>query len=745
MQSKVPMPKKTTSVDHVNLLHVLKNDKSRSFVDAIGVIPLVVGAFRHIKPEDKALYLDQPVFDFRPFEADVKSGKWVCHTGHALAMVQEAMKRSDRKMIDVLKRVMVLSTPELTKQMEDEATKEATGRANKEFDLLNLEDNPADIAEDNAQTDNKKKRDAFVKAQVDAAVYAVRARIEGRKSIRQGDVILKKVMDRVTAVEKRILADLKNKKGSIAQCNANLRLLVVKVLNSRYTDLSTTDKEEMKTMLRVMISDDKISQGKSYSNIPLHQYGDSDPFNALEGFEDFFTSYIAKANPDFSPLKTKFVEQELLAIDNAIHAISACHTYYDHVMQKLHFGVGTADVFEDWTDLAHPSSSQHGEIVDSAFTSEGSDVVCSFLWRILAERTELLSNVVNMYCRSFNGSGSKFVNGFASKFVDCLIFHSVIPIFESSTHSFKSQVGDELPKKNPVMDKILRFGMDFEGPFAWFMTQMDVTNVFEVENTFDADEIERNIRASLLQTAGTLKMGCNLSYYWKPKLQLTELIIPSVENKLKNTVDDRLKEIHRELLHIINVGSDLDVLKYVPYEEHERLRENVCKEVGADLMSGFASYLITALNIGNGIFASRFIFNKTLNTLTGRSAAAARYFIATKHPFKWVEDTSQTAEINTQITTCMKHVNASMEAQTDISKIPASFQTMYKMQQITYHPPPAPTPRPLSRGQSAGGKPPPKKSASHPANAGKQQTPKAQTTRPQSAPAAPSKASKKKK
>ena len=43
-----------------------------------------------------------------------------------------------------------------------------------------------------------------------------------------------------------------------------------------------------------------------------------------------------------------------------------------------------------------------------------------------------------------------------------------------------------------------------------------------------------------------------------------------------------------------------------------------------------------------------------------------RYFIATKHPFKWVEDTSQTAEINTQITTCMKHVDASMEAQNDI-------------------------------------------------------------------------------
>ena len=139
-----------------------------------------------------------------------------------------------------------------------------------------------------------------------------------------------------------------------------------------------------------------------------------------------------------------------------------------------------------------------------------------------------------------------------------------------------------------------------------------------------------------------------------------------------------------------------------------------------------------------------FIFNETVKSVLLRNYAAIKYFIITKHPFDWdSNETSSRPLENVQVVTeCISKITTSTEKPDNVSNISSIFEKMYTIQPITIRSPPPPTPKPLSRGQSAGGKPHPKKPASSPTKVDKQTTNKAQV-RPQSAPAASQKHKKK--
>ena len=137
-----------------------------------------------------------------------------------------------------------------------------------------------------------------------------------------------------------------------------------------------------------------------------------------------------------------------------------------------------------------------------------------------------------------------------------------------------------------------------------------------------------------------------------------------------------------------------------------------------------------------------FIFNETVKSVLLRNYAAIKYFIITKHPFDWDSIEIKPPENVQVVTECISKITTSTEKPDNVSNISSIFEKMYTIQPITIRSPPPPTPKPLSRGQSAGGKPHPKKPASSPTKVDKQTTNKAQV-RPQSAPAASQKHKKK--
>jgi hypothetical protein len=77
-------------------------DTARDLSDAIGVMPLLAGAFPGTNVNGRGLFLDHPIFYHQPPVADLKTGKWSDHTKHIAGTLQNRMQQAGVDVTDVL-------------------------------------------------------------------------------------------------------------------------------------------------------------------------------------------------------------------------------------------------------------------------------------------------------------------------------------------------------------------------------------------------------------------------------------------------------------------------------------------------------------------------------------------------------------------------------------------------------------------------------------------------------------------
>lgn len=218
-------------------------------------------------------------------------------------------------------------------------------------------------------------------------------------------------LESMRAIERKMIECLKENKGNIAQCAANLRFCVVDVIKEQITYM-TKEKEQVKETrhrLSSMLRSAFRGRYSHYERLPFlnKDYQNNEVFNGNDYYKTFFKILMTPSATLDAKTKEKYIDlatrQETNSIDVATGNMRRIIDEYDKLGDELKKGTFLMKAMSSFGGKKlYNAGSTEGPAMTSisygALRMEYQRLVGVFLWELLLERAEILrSNVFSFF------------------------------------------------------------------------------------------------------------------------------------------------------------------------------------------------------------------------------------------------------------------------------------------------------------------------------------------------------------